>query len=64
VELSVYDLGGQRITSLAEAYYGVGHHEVVWRARSADGRRLASGVYFVRLRVGKTQRWQRILLLK
>lgn len=64
MELSVYDLGGQRITSLAEAYYGVGHHEVVWRARSADGRRLASGVYFVRLRVGKTQRWQRILLLK
>lgn len=64
VELSVYDVGGQRITSLGEAYYGVGHHEVVWRARSADGRRLASGVYFVRLRVGKTQRWQRILLLK
>ena len=47
VSLSVYDVLGQKVATLAAGQYPAGHHSVTWNAS-----RQASGMYFYRLQVG------------
>ncbi len=47
--LAVYDVGGRLVTVLADGPHDAGEHKAVWNGRDAAGRRLGSGVYFVRL---------------
>jgi photosystem II stability/assembly factor-like uncharacterized protein len=49
VELEVYDLAGRRVRSLASGRMGAGDHQVVWDGSNDAGRRVASGIYFLRL---------------
>jgi hypothetical protein len=49
VELSVFDLRGRRIRSLAGGSLPAGEHAVKWNRRDGAGHSVASGVYFVRL---------------
>jgi PKD repeat protein len=50
VELSVFNMLGQNIRTLADETFSSGEHEVVWDGASDDGRQMASGVYFYRLK--------------
>jgi len=50
VELSVYNMLGQKIRTLVNESYASGEHEVVWDGASDDGYQVASGVYFYRLK--------------
>ncbi|HTK31777.1 MAG TPA: FlgD immunoglobulin-like domain containing protein [Candidatus Saccharimonadaceae bacterium] len=47
--LSIFDLSGRRVASLADGVLGAGDHELRWDLRGANGVRVADGVYFVRL---------------
>ena len=49
VELTVYNLAGQRIRTLVEGVRSAGVHQVTWDGRDGAGRVVASGVYFSRL---------------
>lgn len=49
VELTVYDLAGQRISTLVSGTRGAGSYAVRWDGRADDGRDLASGIYLYRL---------------
>jgi hypothetical protein len=53
VNLSVYDITGQKITSLVEGYQTTGNYTVKW-----DANHLASGIYFYRLSTGKLTQTQ------
>ena len=48
-ELAVYNLGGQRVATLAWGWREAGSHTVHWDGRDDEGRRLASGAYLYRL---------------
>jgi hypothetical protein len=48
-ELGVYDIRGRRVVDVARGPLGVGVHRVVWDGTDEAGRRVAAGVYFVRL---------------
>jgi DNA-binding beta-propeller fold protein YncE len=63
VRLSVFDVQGREIAVLMDGTQSAGRHEQRW-AGSAGGTRLASGLYFVRLRVdGQSELRQRIVVM-
>lgn len=57
--VTVYNVAGQKVATLADREYGVGRHEVEWDAAS-----LASGVYFYRLQAGDYVETRKMILLK
>ena len=49
IDLAVFDVEGRRLRSLAEESVEAGIHTRTWDGRAADGRKVAAGVYVVRL---------------
>lgn len=64
VVLGVYSVDGGRVASLVDAPLPPGPHEVEWDGRDEKGTRLASGVYFFRLRVGRKALTRKIVLIR
>jgi hypothetical protein len=59
VSLTVHDVAGRVVATLVDGVREAGAHSLTW---SASG--LASGVYFTKLRAGKTTVSQKMVLLK
>jgi hypothetical protein len=59
VTLSVHDVAGRVVATLLDDVREPGLHQITWKA---DG--IASGIYFARLRAGKTDLSQKLVLLK
>ena len=64
VSLTVFNALGQAVRGLIDDYRNPGSHRVEWDGRDSYGRRVASGLYFYRLRVGQHQETRRMLLLE
>ena len=64
VDLAVYDVSGRLVATLAHETYPAGRHEVAWQGRDQTGRRVASGVYFYRLKTDEFSDVQKMLLIK
>ena len=64
VELAVYDANGARVSIIARGFYPAGSHTVRWNGTDAGGARVASGVYFYRLRSNGVELARKMLLLK
>ncbi len=62
VRLSVYNLRGQLVNTIASGVYLAGSHQVAWNGRDAAGREAAAGVYIYRLTAGK-QNWTKKMTL-
>ena len=52
VEMSVFDVAGRRMASIARGRFPVGTHVVQWDGRGLDGSRARAGMYFLRGRIG------------
>ena len=61
--VAIYDVTGRRVASLLAAQLPAGRQEVVWDARSADGSRIADGVYFARVETPEGARTARFVHL-
>ena len=59
IKLTVFDLTGRRIATLAEGYQTPGLHEITF-----DGSSMSSGVYFYRLTAGDFSMTRKMLLIK
>jgi len=64
VELTVYNVLGQRLAVLVDSYRAAGAYRVTWDGSDLTGARAASGVYFYRLRVGSFSQTRKMMLLK
>jgi hypothetical protein len=64
VRLTVVDVTGAQVRSLAEAAFAGGMHEVAWDGRDDRGRRLAPGVYTLRLEASGKHRTEKLVLLR
>ncbi|MBM4159468.1 MAG: T9SS type A sorting domain-containing protein [Ignavibacteria bacterium] len=49
VQLDIVSMLGQKVKTLVEDWLGAGTHSVTWDGADAEGRPVASGVYFYRL---------------
>jgi len=64
VVLSIYNIKGQLVKRIKQENQPAGYHQIVWQGRNDNNRRVASGVYFYRLKAGKHQKIKKMLLLK
>jgi hypothetical protein len=64
VELSVFNLAGQKVATLVEGVRQAGAYTVNWDGRDEGGKELASGVYLYRLRAGERGETRKLLLLR
>jgi hypothetical protein len=64
VRVSIFDLAGRRVRDLRSGPVGVGRHMVSWDSRDEFGRRVAAGVYLVRLEAGAQSLTRKITLLR
>jgi hypothetical protein len=60
VDISVYDITGRRVKSLADGVLGPGRHDVAWDGRDASGARVRRGMYFIHIRIGAQARQVRV----
>jgi hypothetical protein len=64
VELTIYDVSGRRVTTLAKGHYEAGNYTISWDGRSAGGHQVSSGIYFYRLKAGEFVQIRRMFLLR
>jgi hypothetical protein len=64
VSISVYDASGAFVSTIVNAAFDEGPHDVRWNGTDAGGRRVASGVYFYRLTTHGTELTRKMMLLK
>jgi hypothetical protein len=59
VDISIYNLLGQKVATLVNERQQAGFHQVEW-----DASRFSSGVYYYRLEVGQFQEVKKMILLR
>jgi hypothetical protein len=64
VRVSVYDVTGQLVRTLHDAEAAAGVHRLEWDGSDSSGRRVARGVYFVRMETGDFRASEKVVLLK
>ena len=62
-ELSVFNLLGQKVRTLANAVMPAGVYRAEWDGRDDRGRQVASGIYLYRLKSGETVLTRKMVLL-
>jgi len=64
VELSVYNLLGQRVVTLVDEPMSQGAYRTVWYGRDESGHHVATGIYFYRILAGDFVATKKMVLLK
>lgn len=64
VNISIFNILGQRVATVLDGEMGAGAHVVTWNGRNQNGEVLPSGVYFYRLSTGNFSAVKKMLLLK
>ncbi len=65
INLSIYNIKGQKIKTVANNQFTKGNHSVIWNGGDDLGKPISSGVYLYKLNVnGKTKAVKKCLLLK
>ena len=63
-KLFIYNIKGQTIKTLIDKNIPAEEHSVVWDGKDDNGKSVASGIYFYRLKVGDFEESRKMLLLK
>jgi hypothetical protein len=64
VNITVYNIRGQRIRTLVNDYVAPGFYSVEWNSTDDNGRLVGSGVYFYRMTAGEYSSTRRMILMK
>ena len=64
VTLEVYNIKGQKVTTLVNKQQSAGSHTIVWDGKDDSGRAVSSGVYHYRLRTNNNYVSRKMLLMK
>lgn len=64
VEITVFNVGGEKVTTLTNETKSAGRYNVFWDGRDESGREVSSGVYFYRLSIGDYRSTKKMLMLK
>ncbi|MFA7058012.1 MAG: T9SS type A sorting domain-containing protein, partial [Candidatus Cloacimonadales bacterium] len=64
VEISIFNLKGQRVKRLQNDFRTAGNHSVVWDGCDERGNQTSSSVYFYRIKTAKLSTTKKILMMK
>ena len=64
VNLSVFNLLGQQVTTLKDEVMSAGPHVVEWGGTDEAGNRVSTGVYFYRIQAGDIAQTKKMLMVK
>ncbi|MFN0151241.1 MAG: FlgD immunoglobulin-like domain containing protein [bacterium] len=64
VRLTVHDLAGARVATIAEGHVAPGDHRAVWNGRDVLGKQVASGTYLCRIEANSRAHSTRIVLIR
>ncbi|MEO0143220.1 MAG: FlgD immunoglobulin-like domain containing protein, partial [candidate division WOR-3 bacterium] len=64
VNISVYDNTGRLVRRLVDAKQDRGSYQLEWSGDDEQGRKLSTGVYFVRFETDQTNTVQKVIMLK
>jgi M6 family metalloprotease-like protein len=64
VTLEIFNIAGQKVTTLIDDLLLPGYHSATWNAKSDSNRDMGSGIYFYRLRTSNYQQTRKMLYLK
>ena len=56
IELAIYNIKGQKVKTLMDAYSTKGHFEIVWRGVDDNKKKVSSGQYFIKLKVNEKEK--------
>ena len=64
VRLDVFNILGQRVATPVDEFRSAGVHSARWNGKDAEGKPVASGMYFYRLTTGEFSEVRKMVLLK
>jgi len=64
IDLTVFNLKGQKVCQLAKGHYLSGEHSVTWDGTNDTGKAVASGMYLYKLNTGAQIISKKMLMLK
>ena len=64
VELSIYNIKGQKVKQLFRNQLSSGQHSVVWDGKDDQNKSVTSGIYFYKLKAGEFEEIKKMLLLR
>ncbi len=64
VTIEIFNVKGERVTTLVSGPIAAGNHSIVWNGVDASGSPVASGVYLYRLHAGSFIETRKMILLK
>lgn len=64
VQVDIYNLRGQKVTSLHDAFLSKGEHNLVWNGTDAEGKTQSSGIYIISIKGQNYKASARISLVK
>lgn len=64
VEIEVFNIKGQKVTTLISQYHEPGNYEVMWQGKDRNGRNVGSGVYFCKLKTNSKQIIRKMVMVK
>jgi hypothetical protein len=64
VDIKVYNIKGQVVKSLLNENRNIGSHRIVWNGDNNSGSKVASGIYFIRMKQANNSFTRKILLTK
>ena len=64
VTIDIFDIRGSKVTTLIDAVFPQGNHQILWNSVDDYGRDVSSGIYFYRMKTDEYVAVKRMLLLK
>ena len=65
IDLSIFNLKGQRVKTLTQNEFVKGSHSIIWNGDDENSKPVGSGIYYYKLKVnGETESIKKCLLLK
>lgn len=64
VELSLYNISGERVRTLVSEHRNAGVHTVTWDGRNDYGNQLPSGIYFYKMKTSAFNEVKKLIMIK
>jgi flagellar hook assembly protein FlgD len=64
VEMDIYNIAGQKVTTLISAWQTAGNHKIKWNGQDKNGMNVSSGIYLYQLKANGFQQCKKMILIR